>query len=80
MLSAAAYKALRYNDWKRPLPQMELGLSPEERYTCCRDIGNKAICDACGYVNCAEVSQILALKPSAIWQAVRMTGVHEKRQ
>jgi MoaA/NifB/PqqE/SkfB family radical SAM enzyme len=78
MLSAAAYKALRKNDWKRPLPQIELGLSPEEHYTCCRDIGNKAICDACGYVNCAEVSQILALKPSAIWQAIRMTGLLEK--
>jgi len=78
MLSAAAYKDLRNNDWKRPLPQIELGLSPDERYTCCRDVANKEVCDACGYVNCAEVSQILALKPSAIWQAVRMTGVLER--
>jgi MoaA/NifB/PqqE/SkfB family radical SAM enzyme len=79
-LSAAAYKALRNNDWKRPIPQIELGLSPDETYTCCRDIGNKEICDSCGYVNCAEVSQILALKPSAIWQAIQMVEVRETPQ
>lgn len=77
MLSAAAYKALINNNWKRPIPQIELELSPKEVYTCCRDIENKDICEACGYVNCAEVSQILALKPSAIWQAIRMVGVRE---
>ena len=77
LLSSAAYKALRNNDWKRPLPQIELALSPNEIYTCCRDIGNKEICDSCGYVNCAEVSQILALKPSAIWQAIKMVGIRE---
>jgi MoaA/NifB/PqqE/SkfB family radical SAM enzyme len=77
LLSAATYRALRNNDWKRPIKQIELGLSPGETYTCCRDIGNKEICDSCGYVNCAEVSQILALKPSAIWQAIQMVGVRE---
>lgn len=79
LLSAAAYKALRNNDWKRPLPQIELGLSPTETYTCCRDIDNKEICDHCGYVGCVEVSQILALKPSAIWQAMGMVGVRQTR-
>jgi MoaA/NifB/PqqE/SkfB family radical SAM enzyme len=79
LLSAAAYKALRNNEWKRPLPQIELGLLPDEIYTCCRDIGNKAVCDACGYVNCVEVSQILALKPSAIRQAIRMVGIRQAR-
>lgn len=74
-LSAAAYKALRNNDWKRPINQIELALSPTLTYTCCRDIGNREICDSCGYVNCAEVSQILALKPSAIWQAIQMVGI-----
>ena len=76
-LSAAAYKALRNNSWKRPLPQIELALSPTEIYTCCRDIENKEICDSCGYVNCAEVSQILAMKPSAMWQAIQMVGIRE---
>jgi len=74
LLSAAAYKALRNNDWKRPIAQIELGL-PGQLFTCCRDIGNKEICDQCGYVNCAEVSQILALKPSAIWQAVHIAWI-----
>ncbi len=77
MLSAAGYKAIRNNDWKRPLPQIELALLPDKIYTCCRDIGNKEICDYCGYVNCAEVSQMLALKPSALWQAIRMVGIRE---
>lgn len=74
VLSAAGYKAIRNNDWKRPLPQIELALSPDEIYTCCRDNGNKEICDNCGYVNCAEVSQMLALKPSALLQAIKMVG------
>ena len=54
ILSAAAYKALRNNSWKRPLPQIELQLQPNEIYTCCRDIENKEICDLCGYAGCAE--------------------------
>lgn len=72
MLSRAAYRAMLANNWKRPLPQIELALSPDEVYTCCRDIDNKQICDACGYVNCAEVSQLLAFKPTAILQAMKM--------
>ena len=79
LLSAAAYKAIRNNDWKRPLPQIELRLSPNETYTCCRDIGNKEICDNCGYVGCVEASQVLALKPSAIWQAMAVMGVRQTR-
>ncbi|MET0088051.1 MAG: radical SAM protein [Sedimenticola sp.] len=80
LLSAAAYKALRSNDWKRPLPQVELALAPNEIYTCCRDVGNKEICDACGYVSGVEISQILALKPSAILQAIQMAGIMKMRQ
>ncbi len=71
VLSRAAYLALRNNKWKRPIPQIEL-CTNEKIFTCCRDVGNPAICDNCGYVNCVEVSQILALKPSAIRQALRM--------
>ncbi|MES9871045.1 MAG: radical SAM protein [Sedimenticola sp.] len=77
LLSAAAYKALRNNNWRRPLPQIELSLSPDEMYTCCRDIGNKEICNLCGYVGCVEVSQILAMKPSAIWQAIHVAGIRD---
>ncbi len=74
VLSKAAYKGLRNNDWKRPIPQIELG-TKDRIFKCCRDIDNPAICENCGYANCVEVSQILALKPSAMWQVVKMVGV-----
>jgi Fe-coproporphyrin III synthase len=71
--SWATYKALKNNDWKRPIPQIELG-TKDKVFKCCRDVGNPSICENCGYVNCAWISQILALKPSAIWQAIRIVG------
>jgi MoaA/NifB/PqqE/SkfB family radical SAM enzyme len=74
VLSWAAYQALKNNDWKRPIPQIELG-TKEKVFKCCRDVENPAVCDNCGYANCVEVSQILAFKPSAMWQVLRMVGV-----
>jgi len=74
VLSKAAYKGLRNNDWKRPIPQIELG-TKDRIFTCCRDVDNPTVCENCGYANCVEVAQILALKPSAMWQVVRMVGV-----
>ena len=79
LLSKAAYNALRNNDWRRPIRQIELCLAPHEIYTCCRDVTNREVCNSCGYVNCAEISQILAWKPSAIWQAVRIVGGRESK-
>lgn len=73
VLSRAAYKALRNNDWKRPIPQIELG-TKERIFKCCRDVVNPLVCQQCGYANCVEVSQILDLKPSAMWQVLRMVG------
>ena len=73
VLSKAAYKALRNNDWKRPIPQIELG-TKDRVFTCCRDVDNPSVCENCGYANCVEVSQILALKPSAMWQVIKMVG------
>jgi Fe-coproporphyrin III synthase len=73
VLSYAAYKALRNNDWKRPIPQIELG-TKDKIFKCCRDVDNKPVCENCGYANCVEVSQILAFKPSAMWQVIRMVG------
>jgi len=73
VLSKAAYKALKNNDWKRPIPQIELG-TRDRVFTCCRDIDNPSVCENCGYANCVEVSQILDLKPSAMWQVVKMVG------
>lgn len=74
VLSRAAYHALRDNEWKRPISQIELG-TKERIFKCCRDVDNPSVCENCGYANCVEVSQVLALKPSAMWQVVRMVGV-----
>jgi MoaA/NifB/PqqE/SkfB family radical SAM enzyme len=73
VLSRAAYKALRNNDWKRPIPQIELG-TRDRIFQCCRDIDNPSVCAQCGYANCVEVSQMLSLKPSALLQVLRMVG------
>jgi MoaA/NifB/PqqE/SkfB family radical SAM enzyme len=73
VLSKAAYKALRDNNWKRPIPQIELGTN-DRIFTCCRDIDNPTVCENCGYANCVEVSQILSFKPSAMWQVIKMVG------
>lgn len=73
VLSKAAYKALRNNNWKRPIPQIELG-TKDRIFTCCRDIDNPTVCENCGYANCVEVSQILSFKPSAMWQVIKMVG------
>jgi Fe-coproporphyrin III synthase len=73
VLSRAAYHALRRNDWRRPIRQIELG-TRQRVFTCCRDVENPAVCAQCGYANCVEVSQMLALRPSAIWQVLKMVG------
>lgn len=73
-LSRSAYLALLKNDWPRPVRQIEIA-TPERVFTCCRDVDNPSVCEHCGYVSCAEISQVLALKPSAIWQVVKMSGI-----
>ena len=73
VLSKAAYLALRKNNWKRPIREIEL-VSPDRVFTCCRDIEHPQVCVNCGYANCVEVSQILALKPSALFQVLKMVG------
>jgi len=73
ILSRAAYKALINNDWKRPIPQIELS-TKDKIFKCCRDVDNPSICINCGYAGCVEISQILALKPSAMLQFFRVTG------
>ncbi len=73
IFSKAAYKAMRANNWKRPINQIELA-TKDELFKCCRDIVNPDVCDNCGYSSCVEVSQILSLKPSAIIEIFRMAG------
>ncbi|HOI75449.1 MAG TPA: radical SAM protein [Syntrophales bacterium] len=71
--SRAAYRAMRANDWKRPIPQIELA-TRDRQFMCCRDVGNPDVCANCGYSGCVEVSQLLSLKPSAILELFR-TGL-----
>ena len=73
VLSRAAWRALRENSWKRPIREIQL-VTNQRVFDCCRDVDNPAICDNCGYANCVEVSQILALRPSALWQVFKITG------
>ncbi len=73
VLSRACYRAMRENNWKRPIPQIEL-VTSQRVFTCCRDIDNRDVCANCGYANCVEVSQILAMKPSAMLQVLKMVG------
>jgi MoaA/NifB/PqqE/SkfB family radical SAM enzyme len=70
-LSHAAYRALRENRWKRPIEQVEV-ITSLRSFSCCRDVEHPAVCETCGYAGAVEVSQLLALKPSALAQALQM--------
>jgi MoaA/NifB/PqqE/SkfB family radical SAM enzyme len=71
-LSAAAYRAMRNDDWKRPIRQIEV-ITSRRVFPCCRDVEHPEVCAHCGYSGCAEVAQVLAGRPSAIIQAMRLT-------
>ena len=73
VLSRAAWRALRENRWKRPIREIQL-ITKHRVFECCRDVGNPEICRNCGYTNCVEVAQILALRPSALWQVLKIVG------
>jgi MoaA/NifB/PqqE/SkfB family radical SAM enzyme len=73
VLSRAAYLAMKRNDWKRPIREIELG-TRERVFTCCRDVENPSVCAQCGYANCVEVRQMLSLRPSAILQVLRVVS------
>lgn len=70
VLSKAAYDALKDNNWRRPVKQIEL-LAGSRLFTCCRDVDNSDICRNCGYSSCVEISQALQGKPSAICQLLK---------
>ena len=72
VLSRAAYRSMKKNNWKRPVKQIEL-LAGNRVFTCCRDIDNPAICRNCGYSSCVEISQALQGKPSAILELLKAT-------
>jgi MoaA/NifB/PqqE/SkfB family radical SAM enzyme len=72
VLSRAAYRALRDNDWTRPVKQIEL-MAGRRIFTCCRDVDNPDVCQNCGYSSCVEISQALAGQPSAIYQLLKIS-------
>ena len=79
VLSKSAYIAMRKNSWKRPIPQIELG-TKDRIFKCCRDVDNPSVCENCGYASCVEVSQILSLKPSAMWQILSIVKYNDWTQ
>jgi MoaA/NifB/PqqE/SkfB family radical SAM enzyme len=70
VLSKAAYQALRANDWRRPVKQIEL-FAGHRLFTCCRDVDNPDVCRNCGYSSCVEISRALEGRPSAVLQLMR---------
>ena len=71
VLSRAAWRALRENRWKRPIREIQL-ITNQRVFDCCRDVDHPEVCENCGYANCVEVAQILALRPSALWQVLKI--------
>jgi MoaA/NifB/PqqE/SkfB family radical SAM enzyme len=72
-ISKAGYRALRTNTWKRPIRQVELATN-KEIFTCCRQGVDPGVCEHCGYAVCAEIDQMLSLKPSALRQILSLTA------
>jgi len=66
--SRAGMKSALRNDWKRPLDICRV-YDKVSVYKCCRIPGDS--CQNCGYLSYAEIDQALALKPSAILNALR---------
>lgn len=65
-ISRAALETMRRNDWPRPLPYVEMYCNGTI-HTCCRDVGNPDVCAHCGYGINMEITQILRLRPGALW-------------
>lgn len=72
ILSHATYKGLRENNWKRPIPQIELA-TRDQVFMCCRDVIHPEICETCGYSSCVEISQAIHGKLSAAWELARLS-------
>jgi hypothetical protein len=66
---AGLQSALR-NDWKRPMrvcSVYEKGIV----FPCCRFSNDPELCRNCGYLSYAEIDQVLKLKPSALFNAMK---------
>ncbi|MEW6534001.1 MAG: radical SAM protein [Candidatus Auribacterota bacterium] len=67
--SKACLKSVYNDTWKRP-SELCYVYAENKLYTCCRAIGNDDVCANCGYLGYPEIINILALKPSAILEAL----------
>jgi len=68
--SQAGLKSALADDWARPLDICYV-YEHSRVYECCRCPGDPELCENCGYLSYAEIDQVLRLKPSAIWCALK---------
>lgn len=68
--SAAGLRSAIKNNWKRPLEICKI-YENGKTYTCCRYPDDPELCEKCGYLSYAEISETLKLKPSAIINALK---------
>jgi len=67
--STACLKTIYEDAWKRP-SKLCYVYAENKLYQCCRAIGNKDVCENCGYLGYPEIIHILQLRPSAILEAL----------
>jgi hypothetical protein len=68
--SRAGLRSALRNDWVRPMGVCSV-YEKGAVYRCCRYSGDAELCRQCGYLSYAEIDQVLRLKPSAIYNALK---------
>ena len=69
--SISGLKVLRTGNYARPVWMVNL-VERDKLFECCWGRDEKDVCQSCGYGFIAELSQILRLKPGAIFQALKI--------
>ena len=69
--SHSGLRALATGNYKRPLGFVTL-VERDRAFECCWGREDEGVCAECGYGFIAELACVLALKPSAILQAMRI--------
>lgn len=67
--STACLKSASKDTWKRP-SKLCYVYANNELYQCCRAVGNKQVCENCGYLGYTEIIHILQLQPTAILESL----------
>jgi len=68
--SPAALKALKSGRWVRPNRTWVI-VDASREYVCCR-YPSAFACEHCGYTACTELTEAQKLRPSAVWNMLRM--------